>query len=664
MALYDYIGALRQGRKQYQNAVSKGEYPYLPVLDEILANTEIASEVSLGVIDVPLEKIVGTKTQGRTQAFAANFMPLLGEKTEFGAKWAFLYDHQIEEGIHDPIVAYEFMNRYYVQEGNKRVSVLKYLNAYSISANVIRLIPKRRDDHDTRLYYEFLDFYQVSFNCDVWFSKEGSYGRLLKAMGKKPGQVWDEEERMYFKAAHDLFVQVFGKRRTPEIEMTASDAFLICVEIFGYDHVRERTETQLRQDLNRIWNELLLKSYGDQIALVEQPELNEKREKKETGTSKLFDWLRGSGTIEPEMLKIAFIYAKSAEGSSWAYAHELGRLSLEEKYGGKLQTVSFDHAGTEEAVESAINTAIQAGCNVIFTTSPEMAAQSVKAAVEHPEVQILNCSVNMSYSSICTYYMRTYESKFLMGALAASMSDSDDLGYLADYPIYGRIANINAFAMGARMVNPRVKVWLQWSGLKEECWREAWEKIGLEYVSGEDMITPAKASRQFGLYRRLSDGSVENLATPISDWGKFYAQVVELICQGGLDARNRKDRKAVNYWWGMSADVTDVICSESLPPYTKRLIRFLKQSISSGAFHPFEGEIEIQGGQVIGLEGRSLTPEEIVRMDWLTSNVIGAIPPITEFKLEAQPMIRLQGVRTEEKEAEVEQHENSGAVRS
>jgi len=143
MALYDYAGALRQGRRQYQQAIMRGEYPYLPVLDDILANADVVSEISLGLMDVPLEKIVGTKTAGRTQAFANNFMPLLAEKTEFGAKWAFLYDHQIEEGIRDPIVAYEFMNRYYVQEGNKRVSVLKYVKAYSITASVIRLIPRR-----------------------------------------------------------------------------------------------------------------------------------------------------------------------------------------------------------------------------------------------------------------------------------------------------------------------------------------------------------------------------------------------------------------------------------------------------------------------------------------------------------------------------------------
>ena len=165
MALYDYMGALKRGRRQYQESLSKGEHPYLPVLDDILSYTKIVSEVSLGLMDIPLSKIIGTKTEGRTNAFASNFMPLLPEQSEFGAKWANLYDYQIDDGIQDPIVAYEFMNRFYVQEGNKRVSVMKYVGAYSISGYVTRLIPQRTDEKENKLYYEFLDFYQVSFNC-------------------------------------------------------------------------------------------------------------------------------------------------------------------------------------------------------------------------------------------------------------------------------------------------------------------------------------------------------------------------------------------------------------------------------------------------------------------------------------------------------------------
>lgn len=642
MALYDYNNALRQGKKRYQEAVSKGEYPYLPVLDDILANTDIVSEVNLGLLDVPLDRIVGTKTQGRTQAFASNFMPLLGEKSEFGAKWAYLYDHQVDEGIHDPIIAYELMNRYYVQEGNKRVSVLKYLHAYSITASVIRLIPRRNDNHENKLYYEFLDFYQVSFNCDVWFSQEGSYNRLLEAMGKEPGEVWDEEEQQYFKAIHDRFCKVFQSVRTAELELTASDAFLKYVEFFGYDEIKDRTTEQIKKDLARIKDELLLVSRGSEIALVEKPEV------KESSSPKLLNWLISDDAIEPEMLKLAFIYPSNKDDSSWVYAHELGRLYLGQCFGGKLRTQVFEDAKTEEQAMKAIEQAVADGCNVIFTVAPQMAATSVKAVLKYPKLRVFNCSVNMSYSSIRTYYARMYESKFLMGALAAAMSVGEKLGYIADYPIYGMVSNINAFAMGAKMINPRAKVYLKWSGLKEHHCRQELEEEGITHISGEDIIAPVKASREYGLYCKCLDGTVENLATSLCNWGKFYEQLVNQICRRDQEDKSLKGKKAINYWWGMSADVIDVICSKNLPSSTNRLIEFLKWSIRCGSFHPFDGKIYAQKGRIVGEEGRGLAPEEIIRMGWLCDNVIGEIPPIELFKPESQAMIRRSGVKDTE----------------
>lgn len=642
MALYDYMGALRQGRKRYQEAISKGQYPYLPVLDEILSNTEIVSEVNLGIIDIPLDRVVGTKTQGRTQAFASNFMPLLGERSEFGAKWGYLYDHQIEEGIHDPIFAYEFMNRYYVQEGNKRVSVLKYLHAYSISASVIRLIPKRSDNYDTKLYYEFLDFYQVSFNCDVWFSRTGSYKRLLEAMGKGPQEVWTEDERQYFKAAYDRFSKVFYNLRTEEMELTASDAFLKYVEFFSYEVAKERTGDQMKRDLARIWDELLLTSRGSEIALVEKPEV------KESGSPKLLNWLLPGTAIEPEMLKPAFIYPKGKEVSSWVYAHELGRMYLEQCFHGKMHTRAFEDIGTEEEVLRAVDQAVEEGCNVIFTVAPQMASTSVKAAIKYPKLKIFNCSVNLSYSSIRTYYARMYESKFLMGALAAAMSEREKLGYIADYPIYGMMSNINAFAMGAKMINPRAKVYLKWSGLKEHHCRQELEQEGITHISGEDLVAPMKASREYGLYCKAPDGTVENLATSLTNWGKFYEQIVNQICRGEQEDKSLKGKKAINYWWGMSADVIDVICSKDLPSSTQKLIDFLKWSICCGSFRTFEGKIYAQNGLIVGEEGRCLTPEEIIRMGWLCDNVVGQIPATDLFKPEAQAMIRFNGVKAEE----------------
>ncbi len=641
MALYDYVGALRRGRRQYQASVSKGEYPYLPVLDEILSYTDIVSEVNLGIMDIPLEKVVGTKTEGRTSAFANNFMPLLSEKSEFGAKWAFLYDHQIEEGIHDPITAYEFMNQYYVQEGNKRVSVLKYVGAFSIAASVTRLIPKRTDDLNNRLYYEFLDFYQVSFNCDIWFSKEGSYDKLLKVMNKIPGEAWSEDERIIFKSAYDRFSKAFHVFGGDDYDMTCSDAFLIYVELFGYKTVKDRIEGQIKKDLVKIKDELLLASRGNKIALVEQPE--ELEDAADNTPLKLINWLLPFQSVEPQMLKIAFIHAKTAETSSWTYGHELGRMYLEQAFDGTIQTLTFYKADSEQEAAKAIEQAIDARCNMMFTTSSRMINLSVKAAIEHPEVKIFNCSVNMSYSSICTYYGRMYESKFLMGALAASMAQNNKLGYIADFPIYGTIANINAFALGARMINPYAKVYLEWSRVKNRDAHAELEREGIAFISGDDMITPQTPTREYGLYQKLPDGSLKNLATPIWHWGKFYERIVNNTCHGVSDRKELKGKQAINYWWGMSADVIDVICSQNLPHGTNRLITFLKNSIRSGSFQPFVGTIFSQDGRVRNEEGMSLTPEEIITMNWLSDNVEGQIPALEELTEEARSLVRLQG---------------------
>ncbi|MCM1043921.1 MAG: BMP family ABC transporter substrate-binding protein [Candidatus Gastranaerophilales bacterium] len=641
MAISDYSTALKQGRRSYQSALTKGEYPYLPVLDDILSYTEVTTPVNLGLIDIPLSRIVGTKTAGRTNAFANNFMPLLPENSEFAYKWASLYDHQIDDGIRDPIVAYEFMNQFYVLEGNKRVSVMKHLQTYSIPGTVTRLIPKRTEDRENRLYFEFLDFYEVSQYCDIWFTKEGSYAKLLKLMGKQEGEVWSDDDRLFFQSAYSSFAKAFHMAHGEKLELTVSDGFLIYVEIYGYEQVVKETDLEMYQGLQKMWTEIKLADKGNPVELLQDPE---------KAKSTLLGRLIPTNSITPEMLKIAFIYPKTTETSGWAYAHELGRLHLEQVFEGKLETMSFDRADTDEEVQNAIEQAVEAGCNLIFTTAIQMVNQSVRSAILHPKVRIYNCSILMSYSSICTYYARMYESKFLMGAIAAALSRTDRLGYVADYPIYGTLANINAFALGAKMINPYVKVHLEWTKVKEQNARERLKQEGIVFISDSDMITPEHASREYGLYAKKEDGSLENLATPIWHWGKFYERIVRDLCRGNSDAAQKG--KAVNYWWGMSADVIDLICSQSMPVSTLRLIEFLKSSIRSGSFQPFEGLIRSQNGEIRCNEGDTLSPEEILTMNWLADNVVGQIPEFKELTEEAQALIQLQGIKIDENDTD------------
>ena len=77
------------------------------------------------------------------------------------------------------------------------------------------------------------------------------------------------------------------------------------------------------------------------------------------------------------------------------------------------------------------------------------------------------------------------------------------------------------------------------------------------------------------------------------------------------------DKKTLNYWWGLSAGVIELICSERVAGGVKRMAECFAQFIADGSFHPFEGELCDQNGEIHGTAGEILDVEELVTMDWL-----------------------------------------------
>lgn len=143
--LEDYISARKEGVKELHALESRGQDPYLPVLAELVPKLNQLTQVPLGLVQIALDQIAGTATKGRTTAFSRSFLPLLEPDSEFANKWATLYDGIIEDGLRQPIVALEYYNRFYIVEGNKRVSVMRRLDAVNIEADVTRVLPESED---------------------------------------------------------------------------------------------------------------------------------------------------------------------------------------------------------------------------------------------------------------------------------------------------------------------------------------------------------------------------------------------------------------------------------------------------------------------------------------------------------------------------------------
>lgn len=636
MAKEDYVKAYKLGKKDYVARMLRGEKPTLQVLDDIMPEKGSYSEEPLGLVQIPTEQLVGTKTVGRSNSFAGNFMPILDSGTEFAMKWSRLSTSHIEEGIRTPIEAYEYMNKFYVEEGNKRVSVMKFFGVVSIPGNVTRIIPKRTEEKQNKIYYEFLHFYRLAPINYIWFSQEGSFKKLQEAVGKQPEEVWAEDDILTFSSIYTRFSSEYQAKGGGKLRITTGDAFLSFITLYGYGSLNEKTTNELKELVTKSWEEFVLLQEEQGIDLKMKPN----KEKKKP----LLSILHPLGTPK---LKVAFIYEKTPGTSAWTYAHELGRLHLEQAFSEEVDTISYEN-GTLENIDALIEDAISFGCNLIFTTTPSFVQASVKAAIANPEVRILNCSLNVSHRYIRTYYSRMHEAKFLMGAIAGAMAENNRLCYIADYPIYGTIANINAFALGAKMINPRTEVYLEWSTKKDVDIEEKVKEIGASCVSGKDMMIPEEASRFFGLYH-MSYGHTRNLAMPLWHWGKFYEQLIRTIMDGKWKYDdNSSTGKAISYWWGMAENVIDVVCSQYLPIGTKRLVELLKKTISSGEFNPFSGVLYSQDGIVQSDPEKSLSPEEIMTMDWLVDNIIGTIPKKEELKEQAKPVLKQQGVMKKE----------------
>lgn len=170
-------------------------------------------------------------------------------------------------------------------------------------------------------------------------------------------------------------------------------------------------------------------------------------------------------------------------------------------------------------------------------------------------------------------------------------------------------------------------------------------EMGVRMISSQDMRNPRSDSKKYGLYRVLEDGSYQDIAMPLWHWGEFYAKIIRSILDGGWENEvSGNQARAVNYWWGMTAGVIDVLYSRSLPQGTRRMVELLRRAMSFSDEHTFTGPLYDQQGALRVEEGKFPSPEQVIQMDWLVDNVVGGIPTMDELIEEAKPLVRIQGV--------------------
>ena len=633
IALEEYAQALRKGQKEYRELLMAGKPAHPLVLDEVLPENNNLPTVEAGLVEIPAERIIGVKSAGRVSAFTASFLPLLDEASEFGAKWINLcMAHLGDTGITDPIICYEYLGDFYVQEGNKRVSLLRYFGAPRIAGQVRRILPVQSEEPRIKAYYEFLEFYKATKLYDVQFRRPGDYAKLIGLLGKKQGEVWTVEECKTFRASYHYFKEAFCSRKNGNTDILPEEALLVWLSLYSYQDLSTMTGAQLKKSIADLWVDLV--STNEDAVKVQT--------KAEDGSKSS---LVSRIVSAMDQLNVAFVHQMTPEKSTWVLSHEEGREYIENVFGERITVRSYFNANTPEECNQLIEQAVAEGAEVVFTTSPPLSRATLKAAVKYPKIRFLNCSVDQPYSSIRTYYDRIYEAKFITGAIAGAIAGDDRIGYITSYPIFGVPAAINAFALGAQMTNPRAQIELRWSCLPGTPQADFFAD-GIRVVSNRSVPTQKKMYMDFcsyGTYLMSDRGDLTPLATPVWVWGKFYEFVINSIFSGGWK-REKGVSSALNYWLGMDCGVVDVKFSEKLPEGVYQMAQILRTGMQVGAIDPFGRRIVAQDGTVKNDGKKTFTPEEILHMDWLCANVVGSIPAFEEILPVSQDLVRELGI--------------------
>ena len=631
----EYLQALKAGQREYKALSAEGKDPYPAVLEQIRSYQGNETTVQLGTMEIPMERIVGIKTAGRSAAFSAGFMPLLSVETEFAVKWINLCAAHLSSGIREPIVCFEYLGNFYVQEGNKRVSVLKHFGATRIPATVTRIIPPPAEEPRIQAYYEFMEFFRCTGLYQIQFRRPGDYAELLAHLGKEPGEAWDEMEKRSFSAYFQYFRESLLSLKISFEDLLPEEALLLWLRVYSYQDLCKMSGAELKKTVLSLEEDLLTIAQEQPVEVRTEPV---EVEHKAGIIGRMMSFV-------PEHVQVAFVHPMDQQTSEWVLGHEQGRQHLEQELGDRVSVRSYFHADSPEQAEQLLEQAVEDGADVIFTTTPQLSRPTLRMAVKYPKVRFLNCSVDTPYSSIRTYYGRIYEAKFITGAIAGAMANDDRIGYIGSNPIFGVPASINAFALGAQMTNPRARICLRWSCL-EGTPQQEFLREGIRVFSNRDVPTQEKKYLNFcsyGTYQLNDEDQLEPLASPCWVWGEFYEKVVRSILAGTWE-KDKNTPKALNYWWGMDSGVIDVNLADCLPEGVAMLAELLRDALRKGTLDPFRREIRAQDGSLKNDGSRSFSAEELLHMDWLCENVEGSIPEFEEIEPFAQPIVRALGI--------------------
>jgi len=331
-------------------------------------------------------------------------------------------------------------------------------------------------------------------------------------------------------------------------------------------------------------------------------------------------------------LKAAWIYVGPVGDAGWSFAHDLGRKAVEAKFGSAVSTSFVEKVPEGADAERVIRDLAQQGNKIIFATSFGYMEPMLKVAGEFPDVKFEHATGYKSAPNMRIYDASLYQDAYLAGVIAGRMTKTGTLGFVGSFPIPEVLRNINAYTLGARSVNPKVRTRVVWVNTWFDPARES-EAAQTLINQGADVLlqnTDSTAVLQtaekngkfaFGWDSDMSSYAPKaHLASNIVDWGPYYKKSIK----EAMDGTWKGEQRTI---WGKPEGANDVIkIADFVPAELKAKAEAAKEGIKTGAIEVFTGPIVGADGKERLAKGAKADQAWKDKVDFYVKGVEGKIP--------------------------------------
>jgi len=330
-------------------------------------------------------------------------------------------------------------------------------------------------------------------------------------------------------------------------------------------------------------------------------------------------------------LKVGFVYVSPIGDAGWTFQHDLGRKAMEEALGDNVETKYIESVPEGGEAERVIRQFASDGYDLVFTTSFGYMNPTIKVAKQFPDVVFEHATGYKTAENVGNYVARFYEARYLTGIVAGHMTESNTAGYVAAFPIPEVLRGINAFTRGMRSVSPEAEVKVIWVNSWFDPGRER-EAADVLISQGADVLTHHTDSTavvqaaeeagkwSVGYHSDMSKyGPQRHLTAATHHWGDYYTKTAQEVMEGVWES--------TSVWGGLAEGMADIApLNDKVPADVAKQVEEAKAAIIDGSFHPFQGPIRGQDGEVKVPEGETMTDKELTTMEWYVEGVVGKLP--------------------------------------